>query len=47
MTYDALDHQPITLDEACRVVFGGAIKPESLKAEARRGNLMLEKVGRR
>lgn len=37
---------PMTLQEACKVIFGGAIKPDSLRAEHRRGNLVLEKIGR-
>ncbi|KZM46962.1 hypothetical protein OA90_26595 [Labrenzia sp. OB1] len=37
---------PITLAEACKVLFRGAIKPATLKAEAERGKLVLEKIGR-
>ena len=44
---DALDDEPHTLDDASRKVFGGAIKPASLIAEAKRGDLLIEKVGRR
>ena len=40
------DDAPMTLQEACKVIFGGAIKPDSLRAEHRRGNLVLEKIGR-
>ena len=40
------DDFPMTLENACKVEFGGAIKPASLRAEHRRGNLVLEKVGR-
>ena len=47
MLADKLDDEPLTLDDACRKVFGGAIKPASLIAEAKRGNLRIEKVGRR
>ena len=38
---------PITLDEACKVLFRGTIKPATLVAEADRGKLHLEKIGRR
>lgn len=41
------DDTPITLDEACEVLFRGAIKSATLMAEADRGNLRLEKIGRR
>lgn len=37
---------PMTLEEACRVIFKDAITPATLKAEARRGNLVLHKIGR-
>lgn len=37
---------PMTLEEACRVVFKDAITPATLKAEARRENLVLHKIGR-
>ena len=40
------DDHPMTLKQACELEFGGAIKPASLMAEHRRGNLRLEKVGR-
>ena len=36
----------MTLKEACEQVFGGAIKPASLRAEHRRGNLAIIRVGR-
>jgi hypothetical protein len=36
----------MTLKEACRVVFKGAISPATLKAEGRRGNLVIHKIGR-
>jgi len=46
-----IDHHdfddPITLKDACDVVFRGAITPSTLMAEHRRGNLALEKIGRR
>ena len=39
--------RPLTLKHACELVFGNAISPASLMAEHRRGNLRLEKIGRR
>lgn len=44
---DIDDDAPMTLEEACRVIFAGAIKPATLLAEARRGRLVMERVGRR
>lgn len=41
------EDDPITLQDACDIVFRGAITPWSLKAEAGRGKLKLFKVGRR
>jgi hypothetical protein len=41
------DDEPITLAEACRVIFKGAIGPDTLMAEAARGRLTMEKIGRR
>jgi hypothetical protein len=38
---------PMTLASACQVHFAGAIKPSTLLAEARRGTLKLERIGRR
>lgn len=43
----ALDDEPMTLEEACEVIFKGAIKPATLRAEAERGTLILERIGRR
>ena len=40
------DDQLMTLKEACEKVFGGAVKPASLRAEHRRGNLVIIRVGR-
>ncbi len=40
------DETPITLSEACKVLFRNTIKPATLKAEAERGKLVLEKIGR-
>ncbi|MBF0677835.1 MAG: hypothetical protein IR164_02690 [Devosia sp.] len=36
----------MTLAEACDKVFGGAITPSSLRAEHKRGNLVIIRVGR-
>lgn len=41
------DDDPVTLQQACDIVFKGAITPWSLKAEAGRGKLEIFKVGRR
>ena len=41
------DDEPMTLAEACDIVFRGAIKPATLRAEAARGNLTIERIGRR
>lgn len=41
------DDEPMTLEEACRVIFHGKITPATLRAEHRRGNLIIEKIGRR
>lgn len=39
--------RPLTLKDACEKVFSNAIGPATLMAEHRRGNLRLEKIGRR
>jgi len=41
------EDDPITLQQACDIVFKGSITPWSLKAEAGRGKLTIFKVGRR
>lgn len=41
------DTDPITLQQACELVFDNAITPAALRAEAKRGNLNMFKVGRR
>lgn len=41
------DDAPMTLAEACQVIFRGAISPATLRAEAERGNLVIERIGRR
>lgn len=38
---------PITLADACAAIFGGKIKPSTLRAEAARGNLTIFRIGRR
>lgn len=40
------EDMPMTLKEACTVVFKDAITPATLKAEAARGNLVISKIGR-
>jgi hypothetical protein len=40
------DDDPITLNEACDIIFHGAITEASLRAEERRGNLDTFKIGR-
>jgi hypothetical protein len=42
---DLPDDIEITLDEACRIFFRGAITPASLRAEAKRGMLAIIRVG--
>lgn len=41
------DDEPMTLEEACRIIFKDNIKPDSLRAEAGRGRLEIERIGRR
>jgi hypothetical protein len=43
---DIADDDPITLAEACDIVFRGVITEASLRAEERRGNLETFKIGR-
>lgn len=38
---------PVTLKHACEVIYGGAITPYTLLAEARRGNIKINKIGKR
>lgn len=40
------EDDPITLAQACEIVFHGAIKPATLRAEAARGRLALRRIGR-
>jgi gamma-glutamylcysteine synthetase len=41
------DDDPITLQEACEMVFRGTVKVSTLRIEADRGNVDIFKVGRR
>jgi len=43
---DLLDDDPITLDEASRLVLRGAVTVSTLRAEAKRGNLPVERIGK-
>jgi hypothetical protein len=43
----ALDDEPLTLKEACDLIFRNAISPATLRAEADRGRLVIERIGRR
>ncbi len=40
------DDAALTLKDACTIFFRDAIKPASLRAEARRGNLSIARIGR-
>lgn len=42
-----LEDEPLTLKEACQLVFRNAISPATLRAEAERGRLVIERIGRR
>lgn len=44
---DIGDDEPITLAEACRLFFGGRIKPSALRTEAARGNLDIMQIARK
>ena len=41
------DDDPVTLSQACQEVFHGCITPHTLRAEARRGNLRIFRIGKR
>lgn len=45
--HDLADDAPLTLVQACERLFQGQIKPSTLRAEARRGRLVIERIGRR
>lgn len=38
------DDDPVTLDEACRLFFGGRLTKSALRTEARKGNLGLIRI---
>ncbi|TIL54587.1 MAG: hypothetical protein E5Y83_02565 [Mesorhizobium sp.] len=38
------DDKPIRLQEACDRFFGGRLTPKALRAEARKGNLTIERI---
>lgn len=44
--HEILDDDPITLTEASEVVLSGAITVSTLRAEIRRGNLTVERIGK-
>jgi hypothetical protein len=43
---DIIDTDPITLTEASRVVLRGVVSVSALRSEAKRGNLVVEKIGK-
>lgn len=43
---DLLDTDPITLTEASEVVLRGAVSVSTLRAEVKRGNLTVERIGK-
>lgn len=43
---DLLDTDPITLTEASELVLRGAVSVSALRAEVRRGNLAVERIGK-
>ncbi|SMH36041.1 hypothetical protein SAMN02982922_1680 [Mesorhizobium australicum] len=43
---DIEDDDPITLTEASEVVLRGAVSVSTLRAEIRRGNLSVERIGK-
>lgn len=46
-TADDGDDYPLTLKEACTLIFRDTISPATLRAEADRGRLVIERIGRR
>jgi hypothetical protein len=42
-----LDDDPITLKEACEIVFRNTCTPATLRAESKRGNLDISRIGKR
>lgn len=43
---DLSDDDPITLTEACEIVLRGIVTVGTLRAEIKRGNLMVERIGK-
>jgi len=43
---DLIDTDPITLSEASKVVLRGVVSVSALRAEIRRGNLAVERIGK-
>lgn len=41
------DDDPVTLKEACEIVFRGTITPSTLRAEAKRAKIAIAKIGKR
>jgi len=41
---DIDDDTPLRLQEACDLFFGGRLTPKALRAEARKGNLVIERI---
>jgi hypothetical protein len=41
------EDEPISLEEACRTIFKNRITPATLRAEAARGRLVIERIGRK
>lgn len=41
------DDEPVTLKEACEIVFRNTITPATLRAEAARGRLSIRRIGKR
>ena len=41
------DDEPLTLVEACKLIFRNTITPATLRLEAGRGKLTIERIGRR
>ncbi|HWV19494.1 MAG TPA: hypothetical protein VN036_00525 [Devosia sp.] len=42
-----MEDEPMTLKEACQLIFRDSITPATLRAEADRGRLVIERIGRR
>jgi hypothetical protein len=48
MSLDTIDpDSPYPLKEACEVFLRGKVTPATLRAEAERGNLVIERIGRK